>query len=68
VARARSRFATLAHAISSTSPNAAMTMPPAANTIGCMLGAHHFAAMSQPDVVNARIVSFLKADQRKGND
>jgi pimeloyl-ACP methyl ester carboxylesterase len=25
-------------------------------------GAHHFAAMSQPDVVNARIVDFLQAD------
>jgi len=33
-----------------------------------VLGAHHFAAMSQPDVVNARIVSFLQADQRKTND
>jgi hypothetical protein len=33
-----------------------------------VLGAHHFAAMSQPEVVNARIVSFLQADQRKTND
>lgn len=31
-------------------------------------GAHHLAAMSQPDVVNARIVSFLQADQRKTED
>ena len=33
-----------------------------------VLGAHHFAAMSKPDVVNARIVSFLQADQRKAED
>ena len=26
-----------------------------------VLGAHHLAAMSQPDVVNARIVDFLQA-------
>ena len=27
-----------------------------------VLGAHHLAAMSKPDVVNARIVSFLQAE------
>jgi pimeloyl-ACP methyl ester carboxylesterase len=27
--------------------------------------AHHLAAMSQPDAVNARIVDFLQADERK---
>jgi pimeloyl-ACP methyl ester carboxylesterase len=28
-------------------------------------GAHHLAAMAQPDAVNARIVDFLQADERK---
>jgi len=28
-------------------------------------GAHHLAAMAQPDAVNARIVAFLQADDRK---
>jgi pimeloyl-ACP methyl ester carboxylesterase len=28
-------------------------------------GAHHLAAMAQPDAVNARIVDFLQADGRK---
>lgn len=30
-----------------------------------VLGAHHLAAMAQPDAVNARIVDFLQADERK---
>jgi len=28
-------------------------------------GAHHLAAMAQPDAVSARIVEFLQADERK---
>ena len=28
-------------------------------------GAHHLAAMAQPGPVNARIVDFLQADERK---
>jgi pimeloyl-ACP methyl ester carboxylesterase len=31
-------------------------------------GAHHLAAMSQPDAVNARIVDFLQADKRTTED
>ncbi len=30
-----------------------------------VLGAHHLAAMAQPDAVNARIAEFLQADERK---
>jgi pimeloyl-ACP methyl ester carboxylesterase len=31
-------------------------------------GAHHLAAMAQPDAVNARIVAFLQADARKSEE